>query len=259
MIKVSGVDVDVVQTGAGRDLMLLHSLLTDRSAFDRVVPLLAKKRRVWLVNLPGYGASSALPATAAGIEDYADHIAGLMRALKLPAQTDVVGNGFGGFIGVALAARHGTLFDRLVVADSVATFPAPGKEPLERMAQRVRLEGMNAILDAAVQRMFPAAFIAAHPQIVAQRKAALAQADPGCFQNACLALTRVDLTPVLAQIRNRALIMVGALDGATPVPLARSLADGIAAAKFLEIPDCGHCPQIERPGDFVEAIDEFLI
>jgi 3-oxoadipate enol-lactonase len=256
IIKVNGTDVDVVQTGAGRDLILLHSLLTDRSAFDRVTPLLSKKRRVSLVNLPGYGASSA---AGASIEDYADHIAGLIRMLGLSKQTDVLGNGLGGFIAVALAARHGKLFDRLVVADSVATFPAAGKEPLQRLAERVRLEGMSAVLDAAIQRMFPEPFIAAHPDIVAERKAALAKANPECFRTACMALTRVDLTPVLAGIRNPVLVMVGALDGATPVPLACQLATGISGSKFVEIPDCGHCPQIEKPDAFMNAIDEFLV
>ena len=256
VIKVNGADVDIVQTGSGRDLILLHSLLTDRSAFDRVSATLSKKRRVWLVNLPGYGASS--PA-GTSIEDYAQHVAGLIRELGLSKQTDVLGNGFGGFIAVALAAKHGELFDRLVVADSVATFPAPAKEPLLRLAERVRLEGMSAVLDAAIQRMFPQPFIAAHPDIVAERKSALAKANPDCFQTACMALTRVDLTPALARIRNPALIMVGALDGATPVPLAHRLATGITGSKFLEIPDCGHCPQIEKPEAFVSAIDEFLI
>jgi hypothetical protein len=42
--------LDVVQTGKGRDLVLLHSLLSDRTAFDRIAPRLANERRVWLVN-----------------------------------------------------------------------------------------------------------------------------------------------------------------------------------------------------------------
>src|SRR5713226_1003507 len=256
IIKVNGADVDIEQIGSGRDLILLHSLLADRSAFDRVSPLLSKKRRLWLVNLPGYGASSA---AGASIEDYAGHIAGLIRMLGLSKQTDVLGNGLGGFIAVALAARHGKLFDRLVVADSVAAFPAAGKEPLQQIAERVRLEGMSAVLDAAIQRMFPEPFIAAHPDIVAQRKSALAKADPECFRTACMALTPVGLTPVLARIRNPVLVMVGALDGATPVPLAHRLATGIAGSKFVEIPDCGHCPQIEKPDAFMNAIDEFLV
>lgn len=255
LIKVNGADVDVKQSGAGRDLVLLHSLLADRTAFDLVAPILADKHRVTLINLPGYGASSA---HGASVEDYADHIAALLRALELPGKSAVLGNGLGGFVAIALACRHGELFDRLIVADSLATFPPAGKEPLRLMAERVKQQGMSAVLDAAINRMFPPAFVAANPALVAERKAVLATADPGCFRRACIALSQVDFTPLLAGIRNPAFVMVGALDGATPAPLARELAKGIPGAKFLEIPGCGHCPQLEMPEVFVSVVEEFL-
>src|SRR3954462_3317427 len=147
LIKVGDAAIDVEQLGRGRDLVLLHSLLADRSAFERVAPALAEKRRIWLLNLPGYGKSS--PAGPA-VEDYADRIAGLLGALRLPRETDVLGHGFGGFIAVALAVRHGAVFDRLVVVDSLAAFPPPAKEPLRLLAGRVAKEGMAGALDIAV-------------------------------------------------------------------------------------------------------------
>jgi 3-oxoadipate enol-lactonase len=247
--------LDVEQAGSGRDLVLLHSLLTDRSAFDRVVPSLSATRRLTLVNLPGYGSSS--PA-GDDVESYADRVAELFTALKLPAQTDVLGNGFGGFIALSLATRHGTVFDRLIIADALATFPEAARLPLRNLAAKVAQEGMAGALDAAIQRMFPPAFIAANPGIVAERRQALVRADPACFRAACLALARLDFTPILGTIRNRTLVMAGALDQTTPAALARELATRILGAEFLEIPGCGHCPQIEDPRAFVEAVNGFL-
>src|SRR3954462_7613072 len=66
MALIEGLDVE--HRGSGPDLVMLHSLLADRSAFDRVAPLLSKKHRVWLVNLPGYGDS---PPDGTSVEDYA--------------------------------------------------------------------------------------------------------------------------------------------------------------------------------------------
>jgi 3-oxoadipate enol-lactonase len=255
IIQVNNAALDVTQACAGRDLVMLHSLLADRSAFDRVVPALAKKHRVTLVNLPGYGASAP---HGASVEDYADHIAALLRELKLPRETDVLGNGLGGFIAIALACRHGTAFDKLFIADSLATFPPAGKEPLRGLAARVKEHGMSAVLDAAINRMFPPAFVAANAELVAERKAVLAKADPACFSRACLALSQVDLTPLLSGIRNPTFVMVGALDSATPAPLARELAKSIPGAGFMEIPECGHCPQLEKPEIFVTTVEEFL-
>ena len=212
LARVKEADLDIVRVGAGRDLVLLHSLLTDLSAFDLVAPPLAKTRRLTLVNLPGYGASG--PA-GENVESYADRIAAMIAALRLPRQTDILGNGFGGFIAVAL--------------------------------------------DIAIRRMFPETFIAAHPRVVSERRRALEkEADARCFQRACLALARLDFTPVLGKIRNPTLVMAGALDQTTPPVLARALANGIPGAKFLEIPGCGHCPQIENPQAFIDAVNDFL-
>lgn len=255
LVEIGGARLDVETSGAGRDFILLHSLLSDRSAFYRVAPELAKSFRLHLVNLPGYGESRADCAT---IADYADLVAGIFGALKIAPGAALLGNGFGGFVALAVAIRHGGKFGPLIIADSLATFPAPAKEPFRAMAGKVRAAGMGAVLDAAVLRMFPEAFIARHPDIIAGRKSALAKADGECFARACLALAEVDFRPDLGKIRNRTLVMAGALDRATPAGLARELAAAIPGAEYREIPDCGHCPQIEKPETFVALAREFL-
>jgi pimeloyl-ACP methyl ester carboxylesterase len=76
MALIEGVDVE--HCGSGPDLVILHSLLAERSAFDRVVPALSKKRRVWLVNLPGYGPRARRHGWTA------DRIAALLPANRKP-------------------------------------------------------------------------------------------------------------------------------------------------------------------------------
>jgi 3-oxoadipate enol-lactonase len=255
MIEVKDGRVEVEQTGEGRDLVLLHSLLTDRSVFDRVTPLLAGERRLTLVSLPGYGGSS--PA-GSDIESYADRVAATLDALRLPRETDVLGNGFGGFIALMLAVRHGKRFARLIAAPALAGFPEAARQPFHRMAGLVSAQGMGAVLDAAMQRMLPAAFIEKNPGVVAERKASLAKADPACFATACLALAKLDLTKDIQSIENPTLVMAGSEDATTPAALARQLAEGIPGAKFVELKGCGHCPQVEDPEAFVAAVEDFL-
>ena len=252
MALIEGVDVE--HRGSGPDLVILHSLLADRSAFDRVAPALSKKRRVWLVNLPGYGASR--PA-GTSVENYADRIAALLRSLELN-HPDILGNGLGGFISVALAARHGALVRRLIAAPALAAFPEPAKQPLRGLAERVAKEGMSGALDVAIRRMFPERFIAANPSVVEERKQALMRADPACFRTACLALAALDLSPVLSNIKSETLVMAGSEDATTPPALARELAAKIPQAKFRELQGCGHCPQIENPALFVQVVEEYL-
>ena len=136
--------LDIAETGAGKPIILLHSLLADRTVFDRIVPLLAAERRVIVPDLPGFGGSSSAGATIEGI---ADRIAGLFDALGLGNQADVLGNGFGGFVASALAIRHGAKFDRLVLADTGVAFTPEGKQSFYAMADRVRQSGVEAVVD----------------------------------------------------------------------------------------------------------------
>jgi 3-oxoadipate enol-lactonase len=247
--------LDVVQMGKGRDLVLLHSLLSDRTAFDRIAPRLAAERRVWLVDLPGFGASA--PA-GPELDDFADRIAEQLARLGLSGDADLLGNGFGGFVAVALAIRHDGLFDRLVLVDTGAAIPPEGKGAFHAMAERVEAGGMDAILATALQRMFPEDFLARHPEIAEERTASLRAIRPDCFAAACRALARFDRRAALGTIRNPTLVVVGSRDTATPPSLSRELAAGIPGAALVELSHCGHSPHIQDPEGFWQAIKPFL-
>jgi 3-oxoadipate enol-lactonase len=244
------------QRGSGRALLLLHSLLTEMSVFDAVLPSLAARYRVTRINLPGFGRSTAVSLDT--VADHADHIARVMDTLELPGDTVVFGNGFGAFAALELALRHGERFGPLLVADTLAAFPEPARAPFRAMAERVSAGGMQAVLDAAIARMFPPAFAERNADIIAARKRALGAVDPHCFARACLALASLDLTAKVAGIKNRTLVLCGALDQTTPAPLARALAQSIPGARYEEIAECGHCPMLEQPEVLVRKVDAFL-
>jgi 3-oxoadipate enol-lactonase len=117
---------------------------------------------------------------------------------------------------------------------------------------------MPAVLDTAIGRMFPAEFQSAHPEVIADRKKKLGAVDAGCFGRACQALAGMDLTPHLASIKNRTLVLCGALDLTTPPALAQQVAQGIPGACYQEIAGSGHCPMLEQPEALVAAMQTFL-
>jgi pimeloyl-ACP methyl ester carboxylesterase len=256
-VGVNGVTVEYQQDGAGPDLLLLHSLLTEMSVFDRIVPALLRKHRVTRLNLPGFGASD--PVALSSVGEHADHVARAMDALSLPPSVDVFGNGFGAFVALELAIRHGIRVGRLLVADTAPGFPELAKAPFRGMADKVRAAGMSAVLDTAIGRMFPAPFQTAHPQTVSARKAALAPTDAACFARACLALAALDLTAQLPGIRNPTLVMCGVLDQTTPATLAREVARAIPGAIYRDIEGSGHCPMLEQPEALVTLIESFTL
>ena len=245
LVDLGAAQVEYDQHGAGPALLLLHSLLTEMTVFDLVLPRLAGSHRVTRINLPGFGAST--PVVLDSVADHADHVARVMDALDLPRDTTVFGNGFGAFVCLELAIRHGRRLDKLLVADCLAVFPEPARAPFRVMAEKVSSGGMHAVLDTAIGRMFPPAFAQAHADIIADRKRKLAAVDPHCFARACAALAAMDLSDQVGTIRNRTLVMCGALDQTTPAALARQLAEKIPGARYEDIPQSGHCPMLEQP------------
>lgn len=254
--EIHGASLEYEQAGTGSNLLLLHSLLTDLTVFDRVLPALSARFRVTRINLPGYG--NSMPRLLHSVADYADHVSAVLDALKLPPETHIFGNGFGAFVALMLAIRHGPRFNRLILADVVAAFPEPARVPFHTMSEKVTTLGMSAVLDAAIGRMFPPAFQSAHPDEVALRKAALARVDAISFSRACRALAALDATHQLAQITNPTLVLCGALDLTTPPALAQALAHGITGAQYRDIPNAGHCPMVEQPMSLVAEIERFL-
>jgi 3-oxoadipate enol-lactonase len=245
-----------VRTGQGRDLVILHSLLADRTAFDPVLDALAAKFRVTLINLPGFHGSQPTPlalmdAYVATIEDGFDEF-------DIATDAVLLGNGFGGTVALAFGIAHPERISKLVLSDAAACFPAQGREAFAVMAQKVSESGLGAVAEIAAKRVHSPAYLAAHPEAIETRKQVLLKIHPKAFQAACKILQEADLVPELHRLRVPTLVVCGELDQATPPALNKEIVEKVAGAKYIELPGCGHCPPIEQPQQFLAAIGEFV-
>ncbi len=245
-----------VRTGAGRDLVLLHSLLADRHAFDPVLPALAAKHRVTLINLPGFHGS--LPTPLPLMDGYVAAIEDGFQEFSVGSDSILIGNGFGGTVALAFAMAHPERIAKLVLSDAAACFPPEGRQAFAVMAAKVAEAGLGAIAEIAAKRVFSPAYLAAHPEAIGERKAVLLAIDPQAFQAACKILQEADLEPLLHRMHVPTLVVCGEFDQATPPPLNKSIADKVAGARYVELPGCGHCPPLEQPQAFLAAIKEFV-
>ena len=245
-----------VRTGQGSDLVLLHSLLADRHAFDPVLPALAAKHRVTLINLPGFHGSAPTPlalmdAYVAAIEDGFDE-------LKIGSDAILIGNGFGGTVALAFAFAHPQRIAKLVVSDAAAAFPPAGRQAFAAMADKVAEGGLGAVAEIAARRVYSPAHLAAHPELIDERKEVLMGIAPKAFQAACKILQETDLTPELHRVRVPTLVICGEHDQATPPALVKAVAERIDGASYVELAGCGHCPPLEQPQQFLAAIKDFV-
>jgi 3-oxoadipate enol-lactonase len=245
-----------VRAGQGRDLVILHSLLTDRHAFDSVLPALTAKHRVTLINLPGFHGSQ--PTLLALMDAYLAAIEDGFQEFDITADSILVGNGFGGTVALAFALAHPERIAKLLLSDAAACFPPEGRKAFETMAAKVAEGGLGAIAEIAAKRVFSPDYLAVHPEMIEERKQVLLAIEPKAFQAACKVLQETDLTPLLHRLRVPTLVVCGEFDQATPPALNRVIADKVAGARYVELPGCGHCPPLEQPQQFLVAIKEFV-
>jgi 3-oxoadipate enol-lactonase len=244
------------RTGQGRDLVVLHSLLSDRHAFDPVLPALAAKHRVTLINLPGFHGSLAPPLAL--MDAYIAAIEDGFQEFGIANDSILIGNGFGGTVALAFAMAHPERVAKLVLSDAAAGFPPEGRKAFEVMAAKVAEAGLGSIAEIAAKRVFSPAYLAIHPEAIDERKKVLLEIDPKAFQAACKILQEVDLEPLLHRMRVPTLVVCGEFDQATPPPLNKSIADKVKGAAYVQLPGCGHCPPLEQPQAFLAAIKDFV-
>jgi pimeloyl-ACP methyl ester carboxylesterase len=243
------------RTGRGRDLVILHPLLADRHVFDSLLPALAEKHRVTLINLPGFHGSQ--PAPLALMDAYVAVIEGGFDEFEIGKDAVLIGTGFGGSVALAFAIAHPDRIAKLVVSNASAAYPPEGRQGFGMIARNVAEGGIGAVAEIVAKRMLSPAYLEANPQAVEQRKSVLMGVDAGGFAAACKVMQESDLTPLLHHLKVPTFVVCGALDQVTPPALSKEIAEKVAGATYAELPGCGHCPPLEQPQAFLKAIKDF--
>jgi 3-oxoadipate enol-lactonase len=247
--------VNAAQSGEGPPLVLLHSLLSDRASFDAIVPALSQSFRVIVPELPGFGLSRAV---SGGLTEVAGRMATAVKDAAAGEPAIVLGNGYGGFVALQMAIRHPAIATKFILADCGAAFSEPGRQAFRNMAAASAAKGLAAITDVAMRRLFAPEFQEAHPELMADRRAAFLRTDADVFRAACGALAELDLRPELGKVTVPVLVLVGEHDEATPPPMSHELAAGLPNAELKIIAGCAHVPQLQSPEVFLNAIGDFL-
>ena len=243
-------EIHVRAFGSGEPIWLFHSLLADAGSCLPLAERLSARHRVLVPDLPGFGGSAAAGPALGAVADR------LAAAMDGPAM--VFGNGYGSFVALMLALRHGALVRGLALAGAGAAFSEPGRAAFRGMAQATREKGLAAIADVAMRRLFAPAFQAAHPALLAERRARFLATDADVFIGACDALATLDLREEVGRLALPVLVLVGAEDEATPPAMARELAALLPDARLMELDCCAHVPQLQAPDRVAEAVSDFI-
>ncbi|MBT3166866.1 alpha/beta fold hydrolase [Streptomyces sp. Vc74B-19] len=140
------VTLSYARVGRGAPLLLLHGIGHHRQAWDPVVDILATEREVIAVDLPGFGASPALPdGLAHDLPTMNAALGGLCEALELD-RPHVAGNSLGGLLALELGRSR-------LVRSVTALSPAGFWTPAERRYAFTVLSGMRGIAERMPPRL----------------------------------------------------------------------------------------------------------
>jgi 2-succinyl-6-hydroxy-2,4-cyclohexadiene-1-carboxylate synthase len=237
-------------------ILFLHGFLGNRLEFATVISRLDRFNCI-SIDLPGHGETQAsweysLPNTADSIIE------------NLPVdQANLVGYSMGGRLALYLALNYPDRFPKAVIESG-----SPGlKTELERaqriqcdreLANRLEADFDQFLIDWYNMSLFKS--FAAHPnfeQILEQRK-----------KNNPIELARslkemgtgmqLSLWEKLKSHRQPLLLMVGEYDRKF-IEINQEMVSLCETAEFAIVPNCGHNVHFEKPGEFVDRVQRFLL
>jgi proline iminopeptidase len=262
---------DVAGEGHGETVVVLHGgrgIGDHRSDFQAYRPL-AERYRVLAYDQRGCGASSLTPPYT--FAQLADDLEAVRRQFCGDRRMTVIGGSFGGMIALTYAVRHPQGLSRLVLRGTAASHHHEA-EAIENF--KARLHKATSASIAMVHKMFSdrviddtelrLIWLALLPLYYEAFDADAALERTRTLQlhaethNALFADKSYDLRAALSTIGVPTLVVVGEHDWICPVSQSREIADGIPGARLVVVPNANHAVHIERNGEVLAAIREFM-
>ncbi len=225
--------------GSGSPVVLLHGANDQAGLWNRTARVLARDHRVIVPDLPGHGESA--PAT--GPLSFAQILGGVRAVIEKECPTGkvgLVGNSLGGWIAMLWALEHPDRVSVVVLEDAGGVsidYKGPSLLPKTREEARTVVKAVlgpsgppmpGYILDDLVRR-------APRSQV-----ARMAGEDVRPYL----------LDDKLAGVNFPVALIWGEDDGVAPLDYGRHFASMIRGAQIVAIPNCGHIPHNQCPGQF---------
>jgi 3-oxoadipate enol-lactonase len=235
-------------------LVMGSSVGTTHGMWDDVVPAFAERFRVLRFDTRGHGGSPAPPGPYS-MEELGLDVLALLDRLGIERMS-YCGLSIGGMIGMWCASEQPQRFERLVLCCTVPYFPP--RELWDQRAATVRAEGMEPMVDPALERWLSPDVRRARPSAEAHLRAMLRSIPPEGYAGCCDAIRDMDLRDRLAAIEAPTLVVAGGDDPSTPPERVRELADAIPGARYVELERARHIANMALPDAFARAVLQHL-
>lgn len=239
MIKhIKDVDVNYIEYGDGKDIVLLHGWGQNIDMMRPVGDKL-KDYHIVIIDLPGYGSSSE-PDKVWSIYDYVECIHKLLTDIKIKKPI-LIGHSFGGKIALEFASKYDV--EKLILFGSPFR-PAIKKMPLKTKILKTakKIPGLNKLEGFAKRHIGSDDYKNASD----------------IMRKILVETVNLDITEDVKKIKCPTLIIWGTLDDAVPLSDAYDLEKLIPDAGLVTYEGCTHYAYLEQLNQVVKVIKVFL-
>jgi pimeloyl-ACP methyl ester carboxylesterase len=231
-----------------------------------VIPTLAERYRVIAVDLPGFGASEALP----GGYSFPQLASALTEVLDRLAVTraHVVGHSLGASLSLYFAHVRSNRVERLILVDAAGilqksvfvrhmvekSLPQSRFEPLNWLLGGLdqRIAGRNSVLTRMEERTDLAAWLMENPGVRTALLGRYTQIDAG------LGLIEHDFTKAIREVSASTTLIWGREDSVAPLRTGTLLVSRMRNARLHVLDGVGHVPMSEDPRRFLPLLLQAL-
>ena len=254
-VLVFGQKIHYVEAGSGPTVILLHGLGGSTQVWQFNIAALAEKYHVVVPDQIGFGKSDK-PLVNYRIRTYVDFLDQFCKQLKIERAT-LIGNSMGGWIAAMFTAAFPDRVDKLVLVDAAGYAPPKdfdtrtiyGLNPTTR-------EGMKVL----VAKVFYNKAFQTDAAIDLAMAARLSAGDGYTINSITESIIRGEdyLDNIVKTIKRPTLIVWGRQDGLLALADGERFNKDIAGSKLIVFDQCGHAPNVEKPGEFNAAVLKFL-
>lgn len=257
MLSTNGIRMNVVESGEGRPVVLLHGLGWDHQLWKSVIEKFSDRYRVIAGDTRGHGGSDKPPGPYS-IQKFSDDWHGALHALDVKGAC-IVGFSQGGMIAQTLAVQHPEDVGALLLVCTTCRSNPGVKDILEERIKQARVNGPEAAARLAAKGIFSNGFVSANPARIEEFVRWRAAMDQDALVEATRAAYNFDLADQLRTIRVPATVVFGEEDALTPPAVVKQVAQALPeGTQIVGVPGAGHMIPFEQPQNFAKILAAFL-
>ncbi|MCC5928240.1 MAG: alpha/beta hydrolase [Cyclobacteriaceae bacterium] len=240
-------EFDYIEEGSGETIVLLHGLFGALSNFEHVIDRFKDRYKIVIPLLPIYTISLKRASLEGLLQYFEDFL-----AVKKINRFSIIGNSLGGHLALIYALKHQSNIQSLILTASSGLFE-------NSMGSSFPRRGSYDYVKNRVQYTFYDPATAKEDYI--QNVFEITTSIPKCLRIVSFAKSaqRQNLADDLPKLKVPVLLVWGLNDTITPPFVAYEFNRLLTNSTLRFIDKCCHAPMMERPEEFNEIVEEFLM